>query len=259
MKNATARGCSMKDEFDDKGFVVSPALYTAGEVAAVSAWLDELGESDGCENEIATYFEESPITGETVLVRAEYLLGTHNPAMTELLLKPEVLGLLETLLGDQPMLFKEKANYKLPGCRSDLLHQDQAAGWGTYCDFFATMLIAIDENRVDNAAVSFRDAGDHRLELLGPEWEVLSEAEPPFRPAYEYRVIEAAPGDVVFFDCYVPHGSPANRTRQPRRNIYLTFNRAADGDHRMAYYTDKWANYPPNTRDEARDRATFRV
>jgi len=252
-------GDTQIDEFSEKGFVVVRSLYSADEMIAVSDWLDELKDSDGLENDIATYFEASPMTGETVLVRAEYLFGEHNSGMTELLLKKEVMTVLTQLLGDAPILFKEKANYKLPGCRSDLLHQDQAAGWGTYSDYFVTMLIAIDENRIDNAAVSFRDAGDHKLELLGPEWEVLSEEDPPFLPENEYRLVEAAPGDAVFFDCYVPHGSPANTTDAARRNIYLTFNRAADGDQRMAYYEDKWKNYPPNTRNNARDRSTFKV
>ncbi|MGI9291036.1 MAG: phytanoyl-CoA dioxygenase family protein [Gammaproteobacteria bacterium] len=246
-------------EFNEKGFIVVPGMFGAEEVNAVSVWLDELRDSDGGDNEIATYYEASPTTGETVLVRAEYLLGEHNPEMTELFLKPAFMQAMTGLLGDEPKLFKEKANYKLPGCRSDLLHQDQAAGWGTYSNFFVTALIAIDENRVDNAAVSFRDAGDHKLELLGPEWEVLSEEDPPFKPENEFRLIEAAPGDVVFFDCYVPHGSPANNTDAARRNIYLTFNRAADGDQRMAYYEDKWQTYPPNTRGDARDRSSFKV
>jgi ectoine hydroxylase-related dioxygenase (phytanoyl-CoA dioxygenase family) len=246
-------------EFNDKGFVVVPGMFGAEEVQAVSAWLDQLKDSDGTEDEIATYYEASPTTGETVLVRAEYLLGDHNPEMTSLFLKDDFKQAVAKLLGDEPRLFKEKANYKLPGCRSDLLHQDQAAGWGTYSNFFVTALIAIDENRLDNAAVSFRDAGDHKLELRGPEWQVLSDEEPPFKPESDYRVIEAAPGDVVFFDCYVPHGSPANETPAARRNIYLTFNRAADGDQRMAYYEDKWQNYPSNTRNDARDRSSFKV
>jgi len=250
---------SMVEDFNAKGFAVVKGLYSAQEVQQISDWLDELQRSDGTDNDIATYYEESPLNGETVLVRAEYLLGEHSPEMTALFLKPEIMAALEQCLGDEPQLFKEKANYKLPGCRSDLLHQDQAAGWGTYSDFFVTMLIAIDANRLDNAPVSFRDAGDHKHALLGPEWEVLSKDEPPFKPEDEYRAVEAQPGDVVFFDCYVPHGSPANTTDLPRRNIYLTFNRKADGDHRMSYYEDKWQNYPSNTRNEARDRNTFKV
>ena len=250
---------SRAEEFRKRGWIVIPALYDSAEVHKLSDWLRELEKSDGTDNDIATYFEASPTTGETVLVRAEYLLGEHNQSMTDILLKPATMQILQQLLDDQPILFKEKANYKLPGCRSDLLHQDQAAGWGAYADFFVTMLIAIDENRIDNAAVSFRDAGDHVLQLRGPEWEVLSEEEPPFQPESDYRVVEAAPGDVVFFDCYVPHGSPANNSSAARRNLYLTFNRQRDGDQRMAYYEDKWQNYPPNTRDKARDRDSFKV
>jgi 2-aminoethylphosphonate dioxygenase len=246
-------------EFNEKGFVVAPGMYGGDEVGAMSDWLDKLKDSDGSDNEVATYYEASPITGETVLVRAEHLLGDHNPSITKLFLKNELNEALARLLGDEPRLFKEKANYKLPGCRSDLLHQDQAAGWGSYSNFFITALVAIDENRLDNAAISFRDAGDHKLEMLGPEWKVLSEEDPPFKPENEYRLIEAKPGDVVFFDCYVPHGSPANNTDAPRRNVYLTFNRDADGDQRMAYYEDKWVNYPPNTRNDARDRSSFKV
>jgi ectoine hydroxylase-related dioxygenase (phytanoyl-CoA dioxygenase family) len=247
------------EEFQKYGYTVVPSFYSAEEVELISVWLDGLRDSDGTENDIATYFETSPSSGETVLVRAEHLLGEHSPAITEMLLKVDAMQALGEVLGDAPLLFKEKANYKLPQCRSDLLHQDQAAGWGSYANFFVTMLIAVDENRIDNAAISFRRAEGHKLELLGPEWEVLSEDEPPFQPEQDYKVIEANPGDVVLFDCYVPHGSPANLTDRARRNLYLTFNRKSDGDHRMAYYHDKWENYPPNTRDEARDRSSFRV
>lgn len=247
-----------QEQFRRNGFIVRRGVFSGAEVEQMSAWLDQLSGSDG-DGDAATYFETSPETGETVLVRAEHLLGEHAPEMTRLLLRDDVQATLAELLGDTPVLFKDKANYKLPGCRSDLLHQDQAAGWGAYADFFVTMLIAVDENRRDNAAVSFRAAADHRRTLLGPEWEVLSEAEPPFEPQSDYQLIEAQPGDVVYFDCYVPHGSPANTSDAARRNLYLTFNRAADGDRRMDYYRDKWANYPPNTRASARDRSSFKV
>ena len=84
-------------EFHTKGFTVVPGVYRADEIKRVSDWLDELCDSDGHDNEIATYYEASPSTGETVLVRAEYLLGEHNPAMTELLLKPDVKAALRRL------------------------------------------------------------------------------------------------------------------------------------------------------------------
>ena len=150
------------------------------------------------------------------------------------------------------MLFKEKVNDKLPGCRADKLHQDQAAGWNAYCDFFITMAIAVDENRLDNAALSFLNSGNYEKKLMSEEWRPLSEDDPPYRPEDEYVLLEADPGDVIFFDAYVPHGSPPNTGSRQRRNIFLTFNRESDGDMREKYYRDKWESYAPNRADEAR-------
>jgi len=65
--------------------------------------------------------------------------------------------------------------------------------------------------------------------LMTPEWQPLTEEDPPYSPAGEYALIEADPGDVIFFDSYVPHGSPANTSDRSRRNVYVTFNRRSAG------------------------------
>jgi ectoine hydroxylase-related dioxygenase (phytanoyl-CoA dioxygenase family) len=72
-------------------------------------------------------------------------------------------------------------------------------------------------------------------------------------------LLEADPGDVVFFDAYVPHGSPANTSGRSRRNIFLTFNRQSDGDMREEYYKDKWASYAPNRAEDARSEESYLV
>ena len=87
----------------------------------------------------------------------------------------------------------------------------------------------------------------------------LSANDPPYSPEEEYVLIAAAPGDVIFFDAYVPHGSPANTGDRRRRNIFLTFNRLSDGDMKAQYYRDKWENYAPNKAGDARQDVTFRV
>ena len=58
--------------------------------------------------------------------------------------------------------------------------------------------------------------------------------------------IETQPGDAVFFDCYTPHRSEPNLSNKPRRILYLTYNKLADGDYREKYYEDKYNNYPPD-------------
>jgi len=101
-------------------------------------------------------------------------LGDHNAALTSLLLTPRTMACLTQLLTEPGVLFKDKVNFKLPGCRADKLHQDQAAGWNAYCDSFVTMGIAVDENRADNAALSFMNFGNYAHSLMTEEWKPLS-------------------------------------------------------------------------------------
>jgi ectoine hydroxylase-related dioxygenase (phytanoyl-CoA dioxygenase family) len=58
--------------------------------------------------------------------------------------------------------------------------------------------------------------------------------------------VPTSPGDVLFFDSYVPHASKPNLSGNRRRILYLTFNRASDGDHRSRYYAEKRLNFPPD-------------
>lgn len=246
-------------EFHERGFIVLRGFFDPDAVSRLSTWLDELSRKAPAEGSEAKYYEKSPISNEDLLVRAEYLLGEHNKEETGLLLNETTLACLEELLGEPAVLFKEKANYKLPGCRPDKLHQDQAAGWNTYADFFITMAIIIDENRKENAAISIMCSGNYDKSLMTEEWKPLTMDDPPYQPADEYMLLEAQPGDVVFFDSYVPHGSPANTSNSQRRNLYLTFNKASDGDLRQQYYEDKWKSYPPNQVSSARADSSFRV
>jgi ectoine hydroxylase-related dioxygenase (phytanoyl-CoA dioxygenase family) len=246
-------------EFAQRGFIVLKAFFDQPTMARISAWLDDLRDKFPGQGKEAMYFERSPVSGENVLVRAEYILGDHNLDITNLLLSPKTTAYLTELLGEPPVLFKDKVNYKLPGCRSDKLHQDQAAGWHAYSDYFITMTIIVDANRNDNAAMSFMKSGNYQKKLMTEEWQPLSDDDPPYQPEDEYMLLEADPGDVIFFDCYVPHGSPGNSSNRSRRNLFLTFNRQSDGDMRDRYYADKWASYPPNDIEHARSNETFRV
>ncbi len=246
-------------EFGEKGFVVLPGFFGKETMEGVSACLDLLREKEPGKGEEAKYYEKSSITGENILVRIENVLGDYNPELKDLLVTPEAIGCLTELFGEPPLLFKEKINYKLPGCRPDKLHQDQAAGWNVYSDFLITMGIVVDANRLENAALSFLKSGNYEKRLMTPEWKPLTEDDPPYKPEDEYVLLEADPGDVIFFDSYVPHGSPANTSDRSRRNIFLTFNRQSDGDMRERYYRDKWSSYAPNKADAARPAESYRV
>jgi ectoine hydroxylase-related dioxygenase (phytanoyl-CoA dioxygenase family) len=67
------------------------------------------------------------------------------------------------------------------------------------------------------------------------------------------------PGDVVFFDCYVPHASEPNLTNKIRRMYFATYNRLSEGYHLDRYYADKYKNFPPDIERVPGKEYVFRV
>jgi ectoine hydroxylase-related dioxygenase (phytanoyl-CoA dioxygenase family) len=71
--------------------------------------------------------------------------------------------------------------------------------------------------------------------------------------------VQTDPGDVIFFDSFVPHASGPNRTAASRRILYVTYSRAGEGDHRTRYFADKRRDFPPDIEREPGRTYTFRV
>lgn len=246
-------------EFHDRGFIVLRGFFGEDTMARIALRLDQIRDRQPENGKEAKYYEKSTINNDNILVRIEHILGNCNPDLAKILVSAKTVRCLGQLFGEAPVLFKDKINYKLPGCRADKLHQDQAAGWNSYSDFFISMCIVVDANRKENAAMSFMSSGNYRKKLMSSDWQPLSNSDLSEELGSEYSLLEADPGDVIFFDSYVPHGSPANTGDKGRRNIFLTFNRRSDGDMRDKYYQDKWRNYAPNQADSARSEESFLV
>jgi hypothetical protein len=74
-----------------------------------------------------------------------------------------------------------------------------------------------------------------------------------------FEICPTQPGDAVLFDSYVPHQSAPNGTDTPRRVLYVTYNRASDGDHRLRYFAEKRRSYPPDCEREPGREYVYRV
>ena len=70
----------------------------------------------------------------------------------------------------------------------------------------------------------------------------------------KWEMAETQPGDVIFFDSFVPHRSGPNLTDTNRRIMYMTYGKKSEGDWRDRYYTEKFKNLPPDIhRDPAKE------
>lgn len=138
------------------------------------------------------------------------------------LLDPRIRQVLQALFDDQPLAAQSMVYYKPPGARGHALHQDQyflrvkpgtcIAAW-----------IALEPTNQENGGMRVVP-GFGNLPLLcvqpaddSQSWSTITCPLPE-----ESRALELSldPGDALFFNGWVPHGSLPNRTKDRfRRNL----------------------------------------
>ena len=224
--------------YEDEGFIVFPALFTAAEIAAVADEVSSVFEradvlrADNLRCRFQRHFE----TGERLLEAVDPIVDL-LPGIAELAASRRILCLLEQLLGAPACLFKDKLVLKPPGSLGYGLHQDFIA-WPDFPRSFTTITVAIDRATEENGCIELFH-GYHGTGPLAPsdgDYHDLVEAH--FDPSRRVK-LELAPGDAVVFGCFVPHGSAPNRSTRPRRHLLLSYNRADDGGElRESHYRD---------------------
>jgi hypothetical protein len=227
--------------FARDGFVAVPGFLPTPATARLRDFAAELERAPERPGGIRKYYEEGRPAGARLLGRIEYFRNFHA-GLRALMEQGMLHAALTQLLGEPPVLFKEKINLKLPGGAGFEPHQDAQAGWDAYCATHLTAVLAIDAASEENGYLELA-AGAHQRGLLGERWRPLAGAE---LAGLDFRPVPGDPGDALFFGAHVPHRSARNRSDRSRRILYLTYNPASQGDHYERYFADKLASYPPD-------------
>ena len=205
----------------------------------ITAWTDELEALPESPGQWMKYFER--VDGRRQLCRAENFIPFHD-GLRAFLSSEWVMSTLEVLMGEPARLFKEKINYKLPGGAGFTAHQDAPAFTTFDQRYHITMLVAVDEQRADNGGLEMSDPVEtYRMLDQAPDGTI----DPEIEAALPWRALDLDPGDIVFFDSYIPHRSGPNRSDRTRRGLYVTYNRESEGDRRSDYYAHKRQSFPP--------------
>lgn len=250
----TVLGPPQLEQFERDGYLVMRGLYNAAEIREISDWTDEIANSPEKPGRVMMYFETNQHDGSRILCRVENFVPFHQ-GFRELITQRRLKQAVTELFGEPAVLFKDKINFKLPGGDGFREHQDVQAGWDDYADLHITAMVAIDETNEANGSLEMIP-GLHQRGLLGEKWAPLTDAD---TGRAEYQPVHCKPGDAVFFDSFAPHRSAPNRTDSARRILYVTYNRASEGDSRERYYADKRRNYPPDIEREPGKDYRFKV
>lgn len=237
-------------DWREKGYLVLRAneWLLPHEQKNLAIWMEEVQNWPDKAFHLMKYFEKSAADGSNILNRVENFIPYHK-GLNDLFNGSKVLDMMDTIMGGPVLLYKDKINMKLPGGGGFEPHQDILAGWGSYGNGhmnFVTLSVAVDHAHVGNGALECV-AGMHKKGKLGEDWKPLDKE---VVDDMEWNMVETFPGDVIIFDAFVPHRSSPNLDTHSRRNYYLTYNLASEGDYRTQYFIDKRKNYPPDIERE---------
>ncbi len=230
-------------DWKDNNYLKIAGFFSDEEVTALQQWVTDIGQWKPIRDKWMHHFEATP--DGTRLSRSENFVPYHA-GLKKTLTSGKVLDVVSGLMGEPAVLYKEKINYKYPGGGGYAAHQDAPAY--EFVKFHITCLISVDAATPESGCLSF-SPGQYQKGFIAPDEkgciaeEVASEM--------EWVEVPTEPGDILLFGSYIPHKSGVNRSNQPRRIIYVTYNVRSEGDWRERYYEDKRQAFLEHTKNSS--------
>jgi ectoine hydroxylase-related dioxygenase (phytanoyl-CoA dioxygenase family) len=234
------------------GYLVVRNFVSPHQLAELLQWTAQLEGAPEVSGRHWVYREDSVTTPDRRVIQRIENFCPYHAGFDRFIRDSALVRWSGALMGAPVVLFKDKINFKMPGGTGFKAHQDQQAGWTVYAPLFVTAMVTLDAATLENGCLEV-SAGRHREGLIGEQWKPLEEQ------GLNLQAIPTGPGDVIFFDSFVPHASKPNLTDSPRRILYITYNLASEGDHRERYFADKHASFPPDIDRDREKTYVFRV
>jgi len=222
--------------FDDDGFVVARQLFSRREAGRYRGHFMALrrrgprppgpvGAGSGAGDPLRRY---------------PRLMQMHrwDPVSLDWLLDPRIAGRLLALLGRAPFAVQTMCYFKPPGSRGQALHQDNfylRASPGT-C---VAAWLALDRADLANGCLLVVP-GSHRWPILcttaADTTQSFTDITVPLPPGTRPRPVLMDPGDVLFFNGSLVHGSNPNRTARRFRRALIGHYIQAEARQVAGYY-----------------------
>ncbi len=234
-----AAGEAARQHYDRHGWLAVRGLFDRVEIAAAVAAIDDLiiGRVPGFRGVIYEAAVRNRLAGmgpaeRYDAVRKLFRFVGFEPRLRAMSQQVRLLAIVRNLLGGQaPHLFQDMALLKPPLIgREKPWHQDHAFFDFTLDTRFLGVWIALDPATLANGCMHVLDGGH----LAGPRTHFrrrdmqLCDADVLGQRSVAFPL---EPGDAMFFDGLLPHGTPANAT--PDRRRALQFHYCPEGAAEM--------------------------
>jgi len=250
-----------RQAFEEQGYLVVPGLLPPDEVRLLIDTFMKMhasGPIPGCfmpkarltpEGEVVDVARGEdlgltpvtrPLSGQDILDLYPRMMHPHrvNDVALRYLLDARLAAILWDLFGEEPLAAQSMLYFKPAGARGQALHQDNfflkvepgtcIAAW-----------VALDRVGRENGGLEVVP-GTHRMDIFCPE-EADSAASftrefVPVPPGLAAVPVDMAPGDVLFFNGSLVHGSPPNRSKDRFRRSFICHYIGRSSERMSLYY-----------------------
>jgi hypothetical protein len=227
---------SEETAFETDGYWVRPGLFGKDAADRVLSEIEDLHDRmvEAPTEGVGISWEEFGDVNMPRLIRQLMHSELVSPTLNEMLRSDAMLDVVEALIGPDVSLYHSKLLMKAANDGSSIpWHQDYAY-WKQEgnAPLMVNCMVALDAADVGNGCTQFV-AGSHKWGLQQHEREKTSFG--VFLPGhYQTREdatpLEMAPGDAVFFNALVIHGSAPNLSGRSRRINTFAYNVTGNGE-----------------------------
>ena len=220
----------LKDRFDTDGFVGPISLWKEDEMLSFSntihAFINNQKAAQDWYSSVVCEEADSECPVETI-----YDAHWQSELIRNLCKQPQLIELLEGLMGAELCIWRTTFWIKEPGARRVEWHQDtyKEENLGSFPNINAW--VALDEAPEDNCLWFCKGTHNSIIDLVTFKQETyvaaLKQSEqlpfPPIHPQSEIIKMPLSAGQCVVFDGRTLHGSPPNKTAHRRAGIVIRF------------------------------------
>jgi len=222
--------------YNEQGYLVLRNVFSEEEARVLQAECDKLLTTErflDSGNVRAGY--KSYANGD---VKIERMDPVHDisPLFSELVKDERILSPLRDIYMDEPLLFKDKLIFKLPGANGYSMHQDASWWQGFPIEGLISVMVAIDGATVENGGLELFPGYHDRFRSTPGELRNMNAAEIAEIDPRKGEIVETNPGDVIIFHSFTPHQSGANTSDNSRKQLYLTYSPSKNGQLYNAHY-----------------------
>lgn len=213
---------AQKQQFQDDGYCVVPALFTEAEIVEIEAFFEEFKRNGMNVYDGGLRYEETDFTKNQLRAMHPH---RYSKKAQDWFLNPRVGEVLAELLGRPALGAQTMYYFKPPGGKGQGMHQDNFYLLSKPATCIAAWT-AIDGADLDNGCL-WVVPGSHRGTILCPEeggekWMSYGDTHITKFPREQKPVAVPVPrGSTMFFSGNLIHGSGPNRTKDRYRRTFI--------------------------------------